>query len=88
MALQPDLPLVEVVSRGQWRVWLAEHHHQSTGVWAVTGRGGPAQRARQSMASPLRSAAFRDSLYSPAIVDRSGDLGSRVERRMSGASND
>jgi hypothetical protein len=34
MALQPDLPLVEVSSRAQWRVWLTEHQDQPTGVWA------------------------------------------------------
>jgi uncharacterized protein YdeI (YjbR/CyaY-like superfamily) len=36
MALQPDLPLVEVSSRAQWREWLTEHQDQPTGVWAVT----------------------------------------------------
>ena len=36
MALTPDLPRVDVSSRGQWRDWLAEHHATSTGVWVVT----------------------------------------------------
>ena len=34
--LRPDLPLVEVGSRQEWRDWLADHHSQPTGVWAVT----------------------------------------------------
>ena len=34
--LRPELPLVEVQSRAAWRSWLAEHHRQSAGVWAVT----------------------------------------------------
>jgi uncharacterized protein YdeI (YjbR/CyaY-like superfamily) len=36
MALQPDLPLVEVTSRAAWRAWLEAHQDQPTGVWAVT----------------------------------------------------
>jgi uncharacterized protein YdeI (YjbR/CyaY-like superfamily) len=36
VALRPDLPHVEVASRGQWRAWLAAHHAQPTGVWVVT----------------------------------------------------
>ncbi len=36
MTLRPDLPLVEVTSRGQWRAWLTEHHARPTGVWVVT----------------------------------------------------
>jgi uncharacterized protein YdeI (YjbR/CyaY-like superfamily) len=36
VALTPDLPRVDVFSRGQWREWLAEHHATSTGVWVVT----------------------------------------------------
>jgi uncharacterized protein YdeI (YjbR/CyaY-like superfamily) len=36
MALRPDLPLVEVLSRAQWRAWLVKHQNQPTGVWAVT----------------------------------------------------
>ncbi len=40
MALQPDLPLVEVSSRAQWRAWLDDHQNQPTGVWAVTRKRG------------------------------------------------
>lgn len=40
MALTPDLPLVEVFSRGQWRDWLDQHHATSSGVWAVTVKKG------------------------------------------------
>jgi len=36
VALTPDLPLVEVTSRRQWREWLATHHAASAGVWVVT----------------------------------------------------
>lgn len=43
MALQPDLPLVEVIARAQWRAWLAEHQDQPTGVWAVTRKRGSLQ---------------------------------------------
>ncbi|WAB80457.1 YdeI/OmpD-associated family protein [Microcella daejeonensis] len=34
--LQPDLPLVEVASRAEWRAWLAANAASSRGVWAVT----------------------------------------------------
>ncbi|WP_235929014.1 YdeI/OmpD-associated family protein [Marisediminicola senii] len=34
--LKPDLPLVEVRSRAEWREWLAANAATSTGVWAVT----------------------------------------------------
>ena len=40
MALTPDLPLVEVFSRGQLRDWLDQHHATSSGVWAVTVKKG------------------------------------------------
>jgi len=40
VALTPDLPLVEVFSRGQWRDWLDQHHATSSGVWAVTVKKG------------------------------------------------
>jgi uncharacterized protein YdeI (YjbR/CyaY-like superfamily) len=36
MALQPDLPLVEVTKRAEWRAWLDAHQEQPTGVWVVT----------------------------------------------------
>jgi uncharacterized protein YdeI (YjbR/CyaY-like superfamily) len=38
--LRPDLPTVEVTSRAEWRDWLTEHHHQTTGVWVVTRKKG------------------------------------------------
>jgi uncharacterized protein YdeI (YjbR/CyaY-like superfamily) len=38
--LSPDLPTVEVTSRAEWRNWLTEHHHQTTGVWVVTRKKG------------------------------------------------
>jgi uncharacterized protein YdeI (YjbR/CyaY-like superfamily) len=34
--VNPDLPLIVVTSRSEWRNWLAQHHEQPTGVWAVT----------------------------------------------------
>ncbi|MEY2847721.1 MAG: hypothetical protein RI885_386 [Actinomycetota bacterium] len=34
--LSPDLPLVEVGSRAEWREWLLANAGTSTGVWAVT----------------------------------------------------
>ena len=34
--LRPDLPLVEVRSRAEWRQWLTREHATSTGVWVVT----------------------------------------------------
>jgi uncharacterized protein YdeI (YjbR/CyaY-like superfamily) len=52
VALQPDLPLVQVTSRAEWRAWLAAHQDQRTGVWAVTlkrnavGAGGEFVSAR------------------------------------------
>ena len=36
MTLTPDLPLLEVASRGEWREWLLRHHTTSSGVWVVT----------------------------------------------------
>lgn len=36
MPLRPDLTQVLVPERATWRRWLASHHHQATGVWAVT----------------------------------------------------
>ena len=47
MALNPDLPLVEVFSRGQWRDWLDEHHSTSTGVWVVTTKKAFVAEARE-----------------------------------------
>lgn len=38
--LKPDLPLVEVTSRADWRRWLDTHAATSTGVWAVTTKKG------------------------------------------------
>jgi uncharacterized protein YdeI (YjbR/CyaY-like superfamily) len=35
-SLRPDLPVVSVDSRAEWRRWLARNHHQSTGVWVAT----------------------------------------------------
>jgi uncharacterized protein YdeI (YjbR/CyaY-like superfamily) len=43
VALQPDLPLVEVTTRAAWRTWLAAHQEQATGVWAVTTKRGSLQ---------------------------------------------
>lgn len=34
--LRPDMPLVPVTTRFEWRAWLEREHHRSTGVWAVT----------------------------------------------------
>jgi uncharacterized protein YdeI (YjbR/CyaY-like superfamily) len=34
--LKPDLPLLEINSRAEWRTWLSKHHQQPTGVWVVT----------------------------------------------------
>ena len=34
--LRPDLPLVHVSSREEWRAWLEREHATSSGVWAVT----------------------------------------------------
>jgi uncharacterized protein YdeI (YjbR/CyaY-like superfamily) len=34
--LRPNVPLVEVLSRAEWRAWLQVNHATSTGVWAVT----------------------------------------------------
>ena len=36
MTLTPDVPLLEVSSRGEWREWLARNHTASSGVWVVT----------------------------------------------------
>jgi uncharacterized protein YdeI (YjbR/CyaY-like superfamily) len=36
VSLNPDLPLVEVASRAEWRSWLEENHTSSSGVWVVT----------------------------------------------------
>ncbi len=36
MALTPDLPLLEISSRGEWREWLLRQHASSPGVWVVT----------------------------------------------------
>lgn len=38
--LRPDLPLVEVATRADWRTWLEREHHRSAGVWAVTVKKG------------------------------------------------
>jgi hypothetical protein len=38
--LSLDLPTVEVTSRAEWRDWLTQHHHQTTGVWVVTRKKG------------------------------------------------
>jgi uncharacterized protein YdeI (YjbR/CyaY-like superfamily) len=35
-SLRPDLPLVAVPSRVEWRAWLGREHASSSGVWAVT----------------------------------------------------
>lgn len=53
MALRPDLPLVEVRTRAEWRSWLEAHQHQSTGVWAVT-------RKRDSLAPDDEFVSARD----------------------------
>lgn len=34
--LRPDLPLVPVRTRGEWRAWLERNHDSSPGVWVVT----------------------------------------------------
>lgn len=34
--LRPDLPLVHVSSRADWRAWLERNHRVSPGVWAAT----------------------------------------------------
>lgn len=34
--LSPDLPLVHVATRSEWRAWLERTHASSSGVWAVT----------------------------------------------------
>ena len=34
--LRPDLPLVRVGSRVEWRAWLTREHASSSGVWVVT----------------------------------------------------
>ncbi len=36
MALTPDLPLVPIASRDDWRRWLEVNHARSRGVWVVT----------------------------------------------------
>jgi uncharacterized protein YdeI (YjbR/CyaY-like superfamily) len=51
VALQPDLPLVEVTSRDQWRSWLQAHHDQPSGVWAVTRKRGSLSAADQFVSS-------------------------------------
>ncbi len=38
MPLSPDLPLVTVETRAEWRRWLEANHTSSRGVWAVTRR--------------------------------------------------
>jgi uncharacterized protein YdeI (YjbR/CyaY-like superfamily) len=38
MSLSPDLPVVNVATRAQWRAWLERNHRQPTGVWAATVR--------------------------------------------------
>jgi uncharacterized protein YdeI (YjbR/CyaY-like superfamily) len=38
MALAPDLPLVPVASRDEWRRWLEANHLVSRGVWVVTSK--------------------------------------------------
>jgi uncharacterized protein YdeI (YjbR/CyaY-like superfamily) len=53
MALQPDLPLVEVSSRAQWRAWLEAHQEQTTGVWVVT-------RKRDSLGDGVEFVSARD----------------------------
>ena len=35
-SLKPDLPLVMVPSRQEWRAWLSENYASSQGVWVVT----------------------------------------------------
>lgn len=35
-ALRPDLPLVHITSRADWRRWLKREHARSKGVWVVT----------------------------------------------------
>jgi uncharacterized protein YdeI (YjbR/CyaY-like superfamily) len=40
MPLRPDLPLVDVGSRQEWRDWLGAEHSASAGVWAVTVKKG------------------------------------------------
>jgi len=50
-SLSPDLPIVEVTTRKQWRAWLAEHHAQKTGVWVAT-RKRAAVPARSEYVSP------------------------------------
>ena len=36
MAAGDDLPRVEIVSRAEWRKWLAEHHAKSGSIWLIT----------------------------------------------------
>jgi uncharacterized protein YdeI (YjbR/CyaY-like superfamily) len=38
--LRPDLPLVLVASRAEWRRWLEREHATSAGVWAVVVKKG------------------------------------------------
>lgn len=38
--LRPDLPVVVVSSRTEWRLWLEREHAESTGVWVVTTKKG------------------------------------------------
>jgi uncharacterized protein YdeI (YjbR/CyaY-like superfamily) len=38
MALSPDLPIVNVATRAEWREWLKRNHRQPTGVWVATVR--------------------------------------------------
>jgi uncharacterized protein YdeI (YjbR/CyaY-like superfamily) len=35
-----DLPTLTLADAGAWRVWLAEHHAQSVGVWLVLAKKG------------------------------------------------
>lgn len=38
MPLSPDLPIVNVATRAEWRDWLDHHADQKTGVWVATVR--------------------------------------------------
>jgi uncharacterized protein YdeI (YjbR/CyaY-like superfamily) len=40
LGLRPDLPLVTVASRAEWRRWLTRQHARSSGVWVVTTKKG------------------------------------------------
>lgn len=45
--LRPDLPLVRVKTRAEWRTWLEREHDRSDGAWVVTVKKGALRSAEE-----------------------------------------